>query len=79
MPHNGLPHNAMLSTEGPHQMDPSWLQSLASLFQPKPKDIELPAEGPEDPRLMRARVNDMLKSGATALNPLEGLKRALGR
>lgn len=62
-----------------------WLDGLRALnpFRHKPKDIELPQEGPADPVLMEHRIKSMLESAASPFlktgQAVEGLRRALGQ
>ena len=80
--YNQIPPNAMISTEGPQGMG-SPLEALLKVMGigSRNRDIPLPQQGPVDPRLQGGGINvdEMLKGGTTALDPIGGLKRALGR
>ena len=80
MPPYRIPFNAQVSTEPAQSMSNPLMALIDQLkFIGRPKDIELPAEGPMDPDLLRVNVDQMLRSGAQVADPLGGLRRALGR
>jgi hypothetical protein len=79
-----IPQDAMISEEGPQNMGSPLTALLKAMgIGSNNRDINLPAQGPTDPRLnnggLNVQVDEMLKSGTTALNPLQGLKKAFGR
>lgn len=45
----------------------------------KTGDIELPAEGPRDPRTMPGLVRNALEANTQVLDPIGGLRKALGK
>ena len=75
-----LPPDAMISEEGPAQMGGNPLSDLFNgLFGPDPEDIKLQSNGPSDPRILQSMINPMLKANTQVLDPIGGLKKALGK
>ena len=75
-----LPPDAMVSEEGPQQMGGNPLSNLLNgLMGPSQEDIQLPSNGPSDPRILQSMINPMLKANTQVLDPIGGLKKALGK